>query len=280
MQGTQPVQGEAAHTVRARNVSVNAENAIHNDEGARALGYAGGLVSGVTVYAYMTQPLVARFGVEALAGTTSRVVFFAPVYDGDALAIEIEPPRPRNLAAPVTVRARKAGREGGGEAVALWEVERPPRLPAPGPLPAWNPREADQARPAFRWEAVVPGQPFHGLLWRPGAEENRAWCDGVGDGLAAYRSGVRPLCHPGWVLQQANQAITREFRMTPWIHVSSRIVWHEALRVGDAVEVRAVPRETWEKRGHRWALLRIVLALAGRAALEIEHKTILQVAPR
>ena len=265
----------AAYAIRARNISVNAENAIHNDEGARSLGFAGGLVSGVTVYAYLTRPLVARFGTEALEGTTQRTAFFAPVYEGDALRIE-STTAPESLAHAVRVQAAKAD----GEAVALLEVERPALLPEPAALPAFQPRGPEEERPRFAWDAVAPGRAFRGFLWRPAAEEQRAWCESVQDDLPLYREGARPPCHPGWVLQQANQAISREFRMTPWIHVSSRIVWRGLPRVGEAIEVRAEPRETWEKDGNRFVLLHVALAAAGRPLLEIAHKAILQVASR
>jgi hypothetical protein len=261
--------------VRARNLSVNAENGIHADEGARALGFARGLVSGVTLYSYMTRLLVARRGAAAMEGTSSRVAFFAPVHDGDALEIAVDSAEPDAWAGPVSIRAAKAH----GEAVAIWEVERPRRLTAPDPPPALQPRGSHEERPAFRWEAVASGQPFHGFVWRPDGKENRAWCDSVEDELELYRTGMRPLCHPGWVLQQANQAIAREFRMPPWIHVSSRIACYRAPRVGDTVEVSAVPLETWERQGNRYALLRVAMTIAGQAALEIGHKTILQLAP-
>ena len=51
------------------------ENKIHEDGLARELGFRGGLVPGVTVYAWMTHPVVAALGVPWLERGTFRRAF-------------------------------------------------------------------------------------------------------------------------------------------------------------------------------------------------------------
>ena len=43
-----------SYTVKARNTSTSSENKIHDDAVAKTYGFRGGLVPGVTVYAYLT----------------------------------------------------------------------------------------------------------------------------------------------------------------------------------------------------------------------------------
>ena len=50
------------HSLVAQNDAVESENKIHEDSVARQYGFAGGLVPGVTVYAYLTWPAVERWG--------------------------------------------------------------------------------------------------------------------------------------------------------------------------------------------------------------------------
>jgi len=50
------------YRVRAKNTSTQSENKIHDDTLARRYGFRGGLVPGVIVYAYLTEPLVAGLG--------------------------------------------------------------------------------------------------------------------------------------------------------------------------------------------------------------------------
>jgi hypothetical protein len=163
--------------------------------------------------------------------------------------------------------------------VAVWEVERK-ALPRAGPLPDRSPRPPDAERPVVAWEAIRAGQPFHGFVWEPSAADQRAWCVSVEDELPLYSEEDAPPCHPGWVLQQANFAFGREFRMKPWIHVSSRLTWHAPIRVGQRIEVRAVPVESWEKGGDKYVRLRVVMAEQGRPLLEVDHKAIVEIAPR
>ncbi|MEE8554292.1 MAG: hypothetical protein V3T00_00435 [bacterium] len=259
---------DGAYAVRARNIRINTENEIHDDAGARRLGYAGGLVSGVTVYAYLTRPVAEWFGADFLAGTLSRSAFFAPVYEGDELWIEAEP---GDLETGIALRARKES----GEEVAYLKISRPAALPEPRAVPQSFAREGE-ARPAFSWEAVVPGEPFRSFRWHPTAEENRAWCESVADDSPLYTADGGGFMHPGCVLQQANRTVGNQFLMTPWIHVSSHVAVHRALRAGDAVEVRAVPREKWEKNGHRYGLLDVAMSVDGAPAWCVEHKVIFQ----
>src|SRR6056297_3217229 len=52
----------STYQVTARNHAEASENRIHNDDIARRYGFEGALVPGMTVYGYLTHPLVARFG--------------------------------------------------------------------------------------------------------------------------------------------------------------------------------------------------------------------------
>ena len=259
-------------SLRARNISINSENAIHNDEGARALGYAGGLVSGVTVYGYMVQLVVNRFGAAWLERNATRVTFFKPVYDGDPLTIRAETPV-EDGGRRMIVAAAKAD----GEHVARMETEMCSTAPGRDSLAHRDASPADGERPPFDWEAVVVGKPFRPLKWTPIEGENRKWCESVMDDSPIYGSETPAPLHPSWILQQANNAISHQFRMNPWIHVSSRIVTRRVLRAGEDVTIEAVPLEKWEKRGNRYALLGVTISASGEPVLDIRHKAILQV---
>ena len=71
------------YRVRARNTSVDSENKIHVDAVAASYGFRGALVPGISVYAYMSVPLVERFGLDWLERGSMQVKFHQPFYDGD-----------------------------------------------------------------------------------------------------------------------------------------------------------------------------------------------------
>ena len=75
------------YRIKARNTSTQSENAIHHDDVARSYGFAGGLVPGVTVYAYVTHPLVAAWGPDWLERGTASVRFTKPLFEGDEAVV-------------------------------------------------------------------------------------------------------------------------------------------------------------------------------------------------
>ena len=50
------------HQLEAYNTSKDSDNKIHDDAIAKKFGFAGGLVPGVDVYAYLTNPVVKTWG--------------------------------------------------------------------------------------------------------------------------------------------------------------------------------------------------------------------------
>src|SRR5690348_4665539 len=75
--------GVPIHRVSAYNTSKHSENKIHDDTVARKYGFAGGLVPGVDVMAYMLHMPVARWGREFLERGLIEARFVKPVYDGE-----------------------------------------------------------------------------------------------------------------------------------------------------------------------------------------------------
>src|SRR5262245_13937913 len=71
----------------AHNIATASENKIHDDGTARRLGFSGGLVAGVEVYAYMTRAIVSRFGRAWLDHGTAECRFLKPVYDDHPVRI-------------------------------------------------------------------------------------------------------------------------------------------------------------------------------------------------
>src|SRR5215471_911138 len=78
------------YRVRARNTSADSENRIHDDATALSFGFKGGLVPGVTVYAYMTVPLVQQYGINWLERGSMQVRFHLPFYDADEVIVKAE----------------------------------------------------------------------------------------------------------------------------------------------------------------------------------------------
>src|SRR5262245_19524019 len=87
----------------AYNSARQSENKMHDDTVARQFGFAGGLVPGVDVYAYMTHPAVARWRRAFLERGSLDVRFQKPVYDGELTTVTA---REANGGLDIEVRSR------------------------------------------------------------------------------------------------------------------------------------------------------------------------------
>ena len=76
------------HTINAFNISADSENKIHDDSVAKRFGFQGGLVPGVEVYAYMTNPIIQYFGDSWLKNGNAECKFMKPVYDGEQTQVK------------------------------------------------------------------------------------------------------------------------------------------------------------------------------------------------
>ena len=74
----------------AYNPVPSSENRIHGDEVARQHGFRGGLVPGVVVSAYLLDPALRAFGLDALRGSYAEVVVHKPLYDGSSFEVLVE----------------------------------------------------------------------------------------------------------------------------------------------------------------------------------------------
>src|SRR5438128_714362 len=135
--------------VKARNTSSSSENKIHEEQIARQYGFRGALVPGVTVYAYLTHPLVEAFGAAWLERGTANVRFLKPIHDGEEvrLAGAVTARDAKGLSATVTATTTV-----GGECATLSAT-----LPAGSPVPVnlalypVAPLPAGSSKPTWSW---------------------------------------------------------------------------------------------------------------------------------
>jgi acyl dehydratase len=257
----------AAYRVLAHNSATESENRIHHDDVARRYGFAGGLVPGVTVYAYMTRPVVATFGRAWLERGTMETRFIRPCYDGDDLTISADGDK-----GALDLTARRAGEEviATGRAC-LPSAAVPPALDAypATPLPDDRPPATYDTLDALgdlgSWEATFR------------AEHAPAFLDEIGDDLALYRdSGV---AHPGYLLLSANWILGANVRLGPWMHVGSEVTNFGVVEGGDRVSTRGRITDLFDRKGHRFAELDLLLvANDTRPVQHVRHTAIYEIA--
>lgn len=260
----------ATWELTAHNTATQSDNKIHDDEVARRFGFAGGLVPGVDVYAYLTHPPAEAWGLEWLARGTMRGRFLAPVYEGER--ITVAPVDHREGDDGPTVRLEVRNHEG--TVCATGEASLPRRPPA-RPSPSLWPEVAQAtAPPPASPLSLVVGSAFglvpHGFH----AAKAAVYLDDVRETLPLYRD--EGVAHPGWVLRDANYVLAANVRLGPWIHVESVTQHHAAVADGQVVQTRALVAREWEHKGHRFVELDVAVLADGEVAQRVTHTAIYQ----
>jgi len=235
-------------SVQARNLPEHAANPIHTDEGGRAAGFDAALVAGVTVYAYLTRPIVEAWGPGWLADGGALVEFLAPVQAGDP--VDCVPAAPTET--------------GSVEVMALVGGEARVRCTAwPGP-----PDRANRDRPLNEQlepheEPLTDGWSDYGLR--------------AGDDLGLYLEAG--IVHPAVWPALANGVMTRHLVDGAWIHTRSRIRHHAIAHVGAIATVQATVVDRFDTRSGTRAVLDVAISVDGALVATIEHEAIVALHP-
>jgi acyl dehydratase len=255
-----------AHHVHARNDAVSSENKIHDDDVARRYGFGGGLVPGVTVYGYLTWLPVTRWGVDWLERGTMATRLERPVYDGDDVDVRGEVVAGEELAVSASNQHGVVCATGRA---ALPATAATPLSPA-GFLDQSAPDPDD--RPPAGPDSLAAGTRLGTVSRRWDAAARARYLDVLGDDLAVYdRLG---LAHPGGLIRAANEVLSSNVRLGPWIHVASEASAHGLVHDGDTVTTYGRVAERFDRKGHQFVVLDVLSAVGDRPVLGVRHTAI------
>jgi acyl dehydratase len=229
----------APYRVTARNTAIASENKIHDDAVARRFGFAGGLVPGVEVYAYMTHAAVERWGRAWLERGRAECRFVKPVYDGQRAIVS---GKPADDGLEIAVES-EAGLCAMGRAGLATGPAGPPSLEG------FEQTFPPATRPAANAQTLASGTPLGIAAFRATAEFAARYLADVGETHPIYAG--EGLLHPGILLRLCNWALTQNVVLGPWIHAGSKVQNFVAARIGDELMVRAVITANYERKGHR-----------------------------
>ncbi len=251
--------GALTTTIEAYNTATDSTNRMHDDTVAQTYGFRGGLVPGVDVWAYMTQPCIDRWGERFLTGSTMEARFVSPVYDGEIVEARLDDDGSLTLTGPDgTVRAIGA---------ASLIDSLPPVVPV-GTVPR------PHSVPPVNESLLAPGTVLGTLEFVFRQERAAVYQAEVRDQHDVYAAGA--VCHPGFLARQANAVLHLNVELGPWIHVGTRAHHRGMARDGDVIEVRGQVAAEYERKGHRFVDLDVEVTANGVAVWSAFHTAIWQ----
>lgn len=257
------MDGPTEYRVQARNLSHASENKIHDDAVARRFGFQGGLVPGVEVYAYMTHVPAARWGVDWLERGTAECRFFKPVYDGKIATVSAA-----GTGAALSITVESEGERCASGAAALPDdALAAPAAPDPAPVPGTDDRpEPDEA--SLATGRRLSSRPLHLTV-----ERLQQYLADIGETEPLYAR--EELVHPAFMLRLANLALKENVKLSAWIHAGSSIRHCGLARAGAWLSAHAEVAANYERNGHRFVDLDVVIAAdAGGAVAQVRHTAI------
>ncbi|MEP7338620.1 MAG: hypothetical protein ABI977_12850 [Acidobacteriota bacterium] len=256
------------YEVTALNYGAAHANKIHSDEGAAEHGFAGALVPGVAMYAYLTRPVVDFLGRDWLQRGAMSAKFIHPIYDGERVRVEAKVA----AVAPPAIELQLLNPDGKlsavGSATLPVETQNFVSLPKPQnyPLRALPPEDA-------RWPATIAeikaGDVLGSLEFTLDLAGGMAeFLGNMVDDSPLYR-GEAAVCHPAFLISQANEIFMRNIALGMWIHTASEVRHYALAEDGERLCLRGCVVDAHEKRGHE--LVTADLAVFGKADRPIAH---------
>ena len=262
------------YRVRARNTSADSENKIHDDTVAASYGFRGGLVPGVTIYGYMTVPIVAHFRHDWLERGSMQVRFHQPFYEGEEVEVLAEVD---SGSEPLKITVIAQREDGTACATGLATVNDSSRwLGEPrledyplADLPVY------EARPPASRETCIPGKALGTLKERVDLRDAESgFLQRIDENLDLYYGGDA-VAHPAILLAMANHSLMHNFELGPWIHASSDLINLSAARNGEEISVRGRVADCYERKGHEFVVLNLLLVANGeRVVQQVRHTAI------
>ena len=248
-------------------------NPVHAGEFARALGFAGPLVGGVTVWGWAVPAILETLGEAWLDRGWARFRFRQPVYPGDALTIALPPATDGAHALRMTNGDGVdcvVGEVGPGANTALSGFRPPARMdtmPVPEP------------RPPLRLDPALAGRDWTPMAVDAAPETLRAYVRASHRTDDARFAGERPRLHPAWLAARAEALMRHNFAIASSIHTHSEVEFVGPAVAGGEVAVGGRCRSVYERKGRPFVEFDcLVRGPDGRDLARIRHTTIFDAA--
>ncbi len=260
------------YRVVAHNGAEASDNKIHDNVVAKQYGFSGGLVPGVTGYAYMTRPVMDALALPWLERGSMTARFVKPFYEGDLVTCRATV----SAVGDDRVEFALEGLNQSGEVCAIGSAALREPGPAPdlarfpeAPLPA--------SRPPVSHEALAAVEVLGSLIETIHTPQLEAYLDEVRDDLALY-GGVEAAVPSGYLIRRANTILVENVLLGPWIHVSSDVTHHSIARPGERLSTRGRVASLFDRKGHRFVDYDVLMVAGeGRPVMSVHHTAIYDV---
>lgn len=238
----------------AYNPSPDSQNQIHSDEMAKAYGFKGGLVPGVTVSSYLMHPAVMAWGHNWLASGYAKVVVHKPLYDGfqfDVILTDVT---------ETSYTATLIDEEGTHCASATIRLDGPslsPPILLKNKLLKKNQNVPDATRDTME---VLKENGMYALPARWSQETNMATYLQDHKAMPPIHNVNSPdgtFANGSFMLGLTNWVLAGNAYMNPWIHLQTESQFFGSVKDNTDLIVECAIESLYNKKGHEFVDLSV-----------------------
>jgi hypothetical protein len=261
------------YRVKASIDLADCNNRIQDDEYARRHGFGAGLVSGTTLFAYMSRPLVELLGRDWLERGSAEVRFVRPIYEGEEIRIS---GIVSSAAKDGTLLLDCQALNNQGAICGIGVAQLSPGMLTPEPsLGDYPSGRAKLHRPIFL-ESLEVGEILTPITSAFTWNIHWQYCrKSIRDHHPLYEK----ILHPGWIAGRASQILAANYSIPAWIDVSCQVQHFHVQEEECTIETRGRVQGKYERDGDHFIVLDLGIFSQTRCLATIRFTAIFRIAP-
>jgi hypothetical protein len=261
------------HRVRASIEHAEFNNKIQDDEYARHHGFRAGLVSGVSVYAYMSRPVAEYLGKDWLERGSADMRFLRPVYEGEEIRLG---GTINSVADDGTLLLDCQSANSQGVTCGIGTAQLSPVVPRPEPSPEDYQAGRSKLHRPISLESLHAGENLVPVSSDFNWNVHWQYC----------RKAIRDLhplyektLHPGWLVSRASQILAANYAIQAWIDVSYCVQHFHLQEEECTIQTRGRVLDKFEFKGDHYIELDLAVFTPAYCLATIRYIAIFRIAP-
>jgi hypothetical protein len=261
------------HRIIASIEPADFNNRIQDDEYARRYGFRAGLVSGVSVYAYMSRPVAEFLGRDWLERGSAEMRFLRPVYEGEDLRMggTID-----SIKEDGTLLLNCQAANGQGVVCGTGTAQLPAVLPFLEPTPENYPAGRGKLHRPISLELLRAGEDLVPVSSEFTWNIHWQYCrKSIRDLHPLYEKAM----HPGWLVHCASHFLAENYAVQAWIGVSCSVQHFHLQEEECMIQTRGRVQDRFEQKGDHFIELDLAIFSPARCLATIRYAAIFRIAP-
>jgi acyl dehydratase len=261
------------HRIKAFIDLSDSVNQIQDDEYAQHCGFRAGLVSGTTIFAYMSRPLVELMAKDWLERGSTEVRFLRPIYEGEDIRITGSI---SSLSKDGTLLLNYQASNSQGTVCASGAAHLPLGKAAHEPSRADYPAGPAILNRPISLESLKVGELLSPITSEFNWNIHWQYCQKA---IRDHHPMYEKTLHPGWLVGRASKILAANYSILAWIDVSCQVQYFNIQEEECAIETRGRIQDKFERDGDHFVILDLAVFAPTRCLATMLYTAIFRIAP-